>query len=234
MDTLEQRSISKSSVVVAALDAEIDPLRAVAPKNLTFLETGVGSENTKRSLQSFLSHNSPTVVWNIGFAGALSPSLQIGDLVVPRQVNGYPVDSEMLAHAERLHRNGLPFHFATAIQTPRILSKAEEKASLANFVFPDDLAFADLESAAVAEICAQNRISFFVVRCITDLFDENLPVDFNEFFDADGQLKFQKLLSVILLRPSSTFHLLEFRKRSRRCAKNLASFIQHFYFEETS
>jgi len=41
----------------------------------------------------------------------------------------------------------------------------------------------EMEGAAVAQVCAINRIPFLIIRCLSDLANENADVDFDAFAD---------------------------------------------------
>src|SRR3990172_8347745 len=74
--------------VVAALPQELAPLKRISHQNLSLIETGMGSENADRSLRAHLRKQEFAGVLGIGLAGALSPSLRIGDLVIGQEVHG--------------------------------------------------------------------------------------------------------------------------------------------------
>src|SRR5712692_5831178 len=88
-------------LVVAAMSRELAKLGQQSHSGLTLLETGEGIANAQRSLEARLDQESARAVLSIGFAGALSPALQIGDLVLANDVRdskGKP-DGTLLATA---------------------------------------------------------------------------------------------------------------------------------------
>src|SRR6185503_6107926 len=74
--------------IFAALRQEMAPLRRWACSRLALVTTGVGFENADRTVRSWLRRRNTKVVLGIGFAGGLSTSLHVGDLVVAREVRG--------------------------------------------------------------------------------------------------------------------------------------------------
>ena len=74
-------------------------------------------------------------------------------------------------------------------------------------------------------MCARRSVPFLIVRSITDLFDEDLPLDFNLCRDSDGRVKSTKVMKAALLNPGSFTGLLELRKRSELCADRMAEFV---------
>jgi hypothetical protein len=55
---------------------------------LVFLEAGVGTDNATERLTKFLEKQRTDFVLGAGMAGALSPHLRIGDLVIVERVVG--------------------------------------------------------------------------------------------------------------------------------------------------
>src|SRR5262249_26126619 len=115
-------SIEAPILVVAALSLELKELKRRLHPGLELLETGEGSANSERQLDAWLDRRTPRPVFNIGFAGALSPSLQAGDLVIAREVHDSEAtpDSELLTLAGRVQIDA-PVHFGTAVTSHEIL-----------------------------------------------------------------------------------------------------------------
>lgn len=213
----------RSDVVVAALGSELDALRKSGTEHRLYLETGIRGENSANVLRSFLKKHQVQMVWNIGFAGALSPLLNIGDLVIDPEINQ---SSEALLHrAEGLQKEGFSIYFGRSIASRQILLKGAEKTALARSVSCDSFAWVDMESSAVAAVCVEHKLPLFTVRCISDLIHEDLRLDLNKCFDSKGRLRLQKLLKEVPVHPAAVIDLLKLYKRSRLCSEKLASFI---------
>jgi len=213
-------------LVVAALGYELKQLRRGAHSGLALLETGEGVANAESQLNAWLERRSAHAVLSMGFAGALSSELQVGDLVVANSVHGAAAapDRELLAAASRIRLN-TPVRFGTALTSDVILWRATEKHTLAKSLGEDEIGFVDMESTAIAGVCARRDVPFLIVRSITDLFDEDLPLDFNLCRDRDGRVKSSKVMKAALLNPGSFTGLLELRKRSQLCADRMAEFV---------
>lgn len=222
MSSLERAPI----LVVAALSYELKKLNRAADSGLALLETGEGVANAERQLDAWLERRSALAVLSIGFAGALSPELQIGDLVVAKSVHDAAAepDPKLLASASQIRLN-TPVHLGTALTSDAILWRATEKHALAKSLGADEIGFVDMESTAIASVCARRHLPFLIVRSITDLFDEDLPLDFNLCRARDGRVKSTKVMKAALLKPGSFTGLLELRKRSELCAERMALFV---------
>jgi adenosylhomocysteine nucleosidase len=215
--------------VFAALRQEMTPLRRRACSRLALITTGLGFENADRGVRSWLRRRDTRVVLGIGFAGGLSASLQIGDLVIAREVLGMFKASptrELLQAAEKVFADGLVVRFGTVMTVKEVLCESRAKRSLAMSLDAEEIGCVDMESAAIAQTCSEYRIPFLIARCITDRLDENLPLDFNRCRDPHGNIKAAKVMRAALLRPGSFSGLWEVRRRSQRCGEKLALFVE--------
>lgn len=217
-------------LVVAALGRELAALRRAADPRLALLETGEGAENARRALRSWLEAETPRAVIGIGFAGALSDSLKLGDLLVARESRTFEGESvaapqTMLEAARRAHGDGAGVSFGVTVTVNEVVCQAEGKRRLAITLASDEIACVDMESSAVGRVCAERGIPFVIARCITDLFAEDLPLDFNRCRRTDGRISNRKVVGAMLRRPSSFKALWGLRQRSIVCSQKLATFV---------
>jgi adenosylhomocysteine nucleosidase len=213
-------------LVVAALGRELASLKREPHPELELLETGEGTANAERRLEARLAERIPRAVLSIGFAGALSADLQIGDLVIAQTIHssiGAP-DGKLLEAAARLQLESAA-RFGKGVTSERILWQASEKRAMATLLAPGEIGFVDMESTAIASACSRHGVPFLIARCISDLLDEDLPIDFNQCRDREGRVSATKVMRAALTKPSSINGLLELRKRSELCAERLAGFV---------
>lgn len=228
----EPRSAERARrlLVVAALGRELAPLRRQPLTDLALMETGEGMRNAGRAIRSWLNRRSARAVLCIGFGGALTGSLRPCDLVIAREVRGADGEREsfacsqaLLSAAGQVKIEGLSF--GTAITVDEIACEANAKRRLATFLARGEVGCVDTESSAVARACGERGLPFLIVRSITDLLDEDLPVDFNRCRSSDGRVSNQRVIRAALARPQSFRGLLELKRRSDRCAERLAAFV---------
>ena len=67
-----------------------------------------------------------------------------------------------------------------------------------------------------------------VVRSISDLAREDLPLDFGKVADSKGHLKFSELAKEIGRKPHRIPGLLSFGMNTKRAGKSLADFLDRF------
>src|SRR5258706_14923439 len=92
---------ASSWAVIAALRRELNDLRKLTLENLVFLETGFGTDNASQKLTQFLEKQSVDAVLGVGMAGALSPSLGVGDLFIVERAMG-PTSIAVSSHLSSL------------------------------------------------------------------------------------------------------------------------------------
>jgi adenosylhomocysteine nucleosidase len=196
------------------------------------METGEGCANAARAIRFRLDQVSTGAVILIGFAGALSPSLAAGDIVVAhsiRSANGtrsFTSDDRLMSAARKVRLEGASIHLGAAITVDEIFCEARAKRRLASALAENEIGCVDMESFAAAEVCAERGIPILVARAITDLFDEDLPVDFNRCRSADGRISDWKVLRAAMARPRALNALWRLRHKSQICAARLSLFVE--------
>ena len=230
ISTDEQGRRDLPVLIAAAMGRELAPLSRRGVPGLSFLETGVGVQNARRCLQSYLLRHRVRALIGIGFAGALSASLRVGDLIVAREVcrDGQRTESltELFSLAEAARGIGIEFRFGKVLTVDQIVDKAASKRLLAQRFGPEEIACVDMESAALTEVCREHRMPLLIVRCVTDLLEEDLPLDFNRCVRRDGAVSTIKVLKAALSKPGSISGLWDLRRRSEICARHLATLVQ--------
>jgi nucleoside phosphorylase len=163
----------------------------------------------------------------IGVAGALSPELATGELLVAHRVmrehgDAWQAPPPWLAGAARL-AGARP---AALISVPRLAATVADKQRLLALTVarePGLLAAVDLESAAFAAAATARSLPWLILRAISDGAGEALPPLLNSCLDEGGAIR-RRLLAVRLLgQPSALPQLLSLRQRVRTCAVALAT-----------
>jgi len=214
-------------LIVAALRRELAALARDAHKELILLDTGEGPRNAERALRTWLATNHPRAVIHIGFAGALTPSLRAGDIVVARAVRfaneSFDASQSSLFQIATQIQGA---HIGTAITLDEIIGEAAAKQKLAATLSGDEIGWVDMESAAVARVCREMNIPFLIVRAISDELTEDLPIDFNRCRAADGRVSTRRVMLAALRRPRAIKGLMRLQRHAVLCAEHLAAFVQ--------
>lgn len=188
---------------------------------IVVVESGTGFARARRATHALIDAHSPKWVLSCGFAGALVPGIQIGDIVV--------ADSIVDTHGQSLAIDaGFPANIDRGIHVGRLLTSdtivrlVEEKRQLAE----RHAAMAvDMESLAVAQVCRESGTRFLAVRVISDDLSSDLPAEILSLFGATGTTRFGAALGAIWKRPESLREMWKLRQSAHLAAGRLATFL---------
>ena len=209
-----------TTLVCFALKEEAAPFRKMAAGTVaaaqaaSILITGIGRRNAEKSVREFLATHSPELVLTCGFAGVLNPDLKLGDVVFELST----LDSQL---STRLSAAGAKP--AKIFCADRITTTVAEKKKLRVETGADAV---EMESGTIHAVCRERGILCATVRVISDMANEDLPLDFNQLFKPDKSLDFGKLAWAIARSPGKIGALLKLQKRSRFAAEQLASVLE--------
>lgn len=183
------------------------------------IANGAGPERARAAVQA---SPAPAAVCNIGFCGALDPSMSPGDIFVATEVR----------NGKRRYAAGVPSQAPAArsgvlASQPRIARTASEKRDLLN-----SGAFAvEMEAAGAARASEDLNVPFYCVRAVSDLADEDFANDFNVCLMPDGRFNVGRLLFNALKSPVRRFgELIRLSKRTALASRNLGEFLAHCDF----
>ncbi len=187
---------------------------------------GVGPERATAIAQRMLAAQHFSAMWSTGFACALGPA-GIGDVLIGTEAileNGAPARLPVPCApamvewvTQAVHAQGVPMRSGGFVTVPRVLCLAEEKRAIAGRAGSIGL---DMESAALGLVAAEHRIPFVIVRTVSDLEDESLPLDFNLFLRPSG---WAKGVVACLAHPSSLIGLNRLRVQSQVAGAQLTA-----------
>ncbi|MGC3973111.1 MAG: hypothetical protein QM771_01820 [Nitrospira sp.] len=187
---------------------------------------GVGPERATATAKRILAEQALSAVWSTGFACALGPA-GIGDVLIGTEVileNGgqagppvtcAPVLIDWVKQA--VDMKDLPMRSGGFVTVPRVLCLAEEKRAIAGRAGGIGL---DMESAALGMVASEHRIPFAIVRTVSDLEDETLPLDFNLFLRPSG---WARGVVACLSHPTSLIGLNRLRVQSQVAGAQLTA-----------
>ncbi|HEX4354412.1 MAG TPA: hypothetical protein VHZ95_15890 [Polyangiales bacterium] len=232
--------------VIAAMPEEIAPLRrslagsrrvhdrpeivtgSLAGVPIALCISGDGARQARDGALALLSTANVARLIVIGVAGALSPELQLFELVVATRVVSERGDSLQPSAAAVERALGLlGARAAVAISSEAIADSASTKvrlriASGAGAV----AAVVDLESASYARVAEDAGIPWLVVRAVSDTATEELPLLLNRSRDVGGAVRRGRVLREILTDPRTLPTLLRLRTRVSRCSIGLARAVR--------
>ena len=120
----------------------------------------------KERVTRFLDNHVPELMISCGLAGALSPKILVGDLIVQSQ------DATLSAHAgEALKQRSLSYHIGplVTVSQPVLTPEARRKVSLSSQAIG-----VDMESQTIAELCRQRGIRCMAIKGVSDGIEDDL------------------------------------------------------------
>lgn len=183
--------------------------------------TGVGISRARAGTSQVIRKHKPAMIIYAGLGGALSPDLQIGDIVLGSNIASLKKGQRRELFAEipgisHTHRR------ADLLTENRFIYEPGLKRRL----FADSGAFVvDMETWGVAEAAAQSRTPVIAVRSVSDKAGESLP-DLGKIYNAEGRLDFGKSVPYFSSNPHFIYPYLRFRFKSyTKAVRTLNAFL---------
>ena len=232
--------------IVAAMEEELHSLRqrltGVQPvalssgsavrgllgsREVVLVETGEGAAAAEKGLEALLARQDIEALLIVGVAGALSPDLAVGDLVVASSVRNEQgavesPDATLLERAlesDSVVRGGV-------LSVEKIVVEPAAKQDLWQSMGGGPFQVVDLESATYANLAAKRQIPYLALRAVSDTATETLPLDFNAFRTPDGRINRSKVARHLIFHPHLVGPLKGLRSRLRECAVSMADVVE--------
>lgn len=173
------------------------------------LITGMGRRNTSTRLKAAFEQWQPERVITCGFAGALDPTLKIGDLLFDADF-----DSGLGDLLIRQNARAATFYCST-----RVAVSVEEKRQLRQSTGCDAV---EMESAVIRTLCRDRGIPSATLRVVSDTAAEDLPLDFNALMTANQKISLARLTMALVRRPGAIPRLMDLQRNTRFAARKLA------------
>lgn len=196
-------------------------------RQIFLAESGMGSARAAVAAEKVISHTTPDIVINTGFCGALLPGLDRGDIVLAERVFAYA--ATLQTTAVPINKNILDlfgnssFHRGTFITTAAMVAKSHITPLLeerqANPVV-------EMESHAIACVCASRGIPFAAIRAVSDSADQDPQPDCSKIFAADMKISMMRILKAIIAEPALGRRLLQLRIDAGVAGESLAQAIE--------
>jgi adenosylhomocysteine nucleosidase len=215
--------------ILSALKTESAILQPMNLPGVLLAETGIGPQNALRAIRKLVDEKPIGGIIHIGFAGALTTKLHLGDIVLlssAESIDG--VQSVALGSEDKIAKAfsvESRWTSGVCITCDRIIAVANDKRALAELRPEGEITCVDMESAPVAEYCQKQNLPYIGIRAITDALDEDLPLDLNECRGRDGNIDTMRVMWAAVHHPSSIAGLMELRRRAHNCADTLAKCV---------
>ncbi|QWU13453.1 adenosylhomocysteine nucleosidase [Paenibacillus sophorae] len=190
---------------------------SIGRNSIVVCKSGVGKVNAAVTTQIMIDTFGAQKILFTGVAGALHPELEVGDIVISsecmqhdmdvtalgyargiipyQETSVFPADPELVQFAEKACRDlGVRYVTGRILSGDQFIASHESVAMLREQLGG---ACAEMEGAALAQVCQMNGIPFVVIRSMSDKADGSANVSYAEFTEIASRQSHQ-ILSVIL------------------------------------
>ncbi len=172
-------------------------------KDVVVVRSGIGKVNAGICAQVLVDHFQVDILINTGIAGSLDARIDIGDMVIstdavhhdmdatifgdpagqiPRMdVLAFPADSILIEKAKAANEKANPeirTFTGRVASGDQFISSAEDKERIINLFHP---LCTEMEGAGIAQAAYLNKVSYVIIRAISDKADNSAVMDYPEF-----------------------------------------------------
>lgn len=170
-------------------------------KDSLLVRSGVGKVNSARVAQIITDKFDLSFIINIGSAGGLNEGLNIGDIVlgqtlvqhdfdvtafgrekgfIPETGKFFESDKNLLQKCKNIKIDNQKIVVGTIASGDMFLTDSALKEKIKQDF---NATCVEMEGAAIAQVCALNKIPFIVIRSISDIPNGKNEIDFNEYLE---------------------------------------------------
>jgi adenosylhomocysteine nucleosidase len=198
-------------------------------KQILLAQTGIGQIKAEAATRFLLENYPVSAFISFGFAGALLPDLEVGDLIVCERLHcgyapagGEPLhsDPELLVRISRCRCAATPV-LGSSVTVRRLVAETEAKKAL-GIAFRAQVV--DMEGYWIARLAAAWQIPFLAVRAVSDTLTQSLP-RFDRYLSPDGELSRGRAMFYSLFHPYELAKLWRLYLNGRRASANLTDLL---------
>jgi nucleoside phosphorylase len=203
-------------------------------KEILLVQTGVGREKAEAAADFVLEQYPISTLISFGFAGALSPTLRIGDVVLCLKLHcksnpnagslDASVHSLLPLATQAAQETASCLHMGDNVTVDELVTQAEEKQILGQTFRALTV---DMESYWVARAVSARQIPFLAVRAISDTLTQSLP-NFDRFSNLSGIRLWKEASLHFLARPGELAKVSRVYRNALQARKSLTCFLDAF------
>ena len=207
-------------------------------RKILLAQTGMGKQRAQAATRHLVERYPITTLVSLGFAGALTDELRVGDVVLysavhcaddaASQQGAYCVSDDLLARATgALEGVAVNISCKTGVTVPHAVLSPEEKGELADSF---DASVVDMESYWIAEIASERRIPLVIIRSGSDTKREPL-LPFEQMMTEDGDVLWREAVGYFLRQPQHLAVVGRLYKHAKAASRNLATAMDRLIAE---
>jgi adenosylhomocysteine nucleosidase len=187
--------------------------------------TSVGGANALSALESIFMEFHPDAVLSTGYGGALYPGAEEGELVWAFDCLTFSEKGDMISISNQ-SEGEMYTKLAASVTMKKgtvftVGSLTEKKDIIRRLPAGAVNPVCDMETFPLAQYCQDNGIRFFSVRAISDLANQNIPLEVADIVDTAGHPNIGRAIKVVLLNPRLLPLLVRLARSSRKASENL-------------
>ena len=172
---------------------------------VVLVEAGVGKVNAARTTQILIDNFNVDAIINVGSAGSANDELNIGDIVVGKEIVQHDFDITAFGHPkgyisnvglcvesnkllvekmekirERIEEDEFKIKIGVIASGDIFCTELKMKEKIRNKFNADAI---EMEGAAIAQVCKLDNIPFLIIRSISDKPNGNNHITFDQFLE---------------------------------------------------
>ena len=202
-------------------------------RNIVLVRTGVGRKRAQNATQQVIDKFNPEVIISMGYAGALTEGLNVGDMFVASTIfspesdsNSFEMDDpKNLKWLELAKKTPPPenvkLKIGRLITVDMVVHTPKAKKELGSRFRAEAV---EMETLEIALLTRVNKIPFISIRGISDAVNHEL-INCSSFLDSDGELSKLRAGWYVLTHPKSLKNAFSLRSNTQIATQNLTDFI---------
>lgn len=170
-------------------------------QHVVLVQCGVGKVNAAMAAALLIDHFDCQFIINTGIAGGLT-NVHTEDVILGTKLAYSDVDVSDFGYKVG-QVPGMPFYYSPSfdviVQFKRILKHLKidfkeatiytadrfvsKKADLLTALDPNEIAVAEMEGAAIAQVCVRSGVDFMVLRYVSDIVEEPTQIENYQAFE---------------------------------------------------
>ncbi len=233
---------NRTIAIIGAMDCEVNKLKELleSPEALKYgnlnistgvinshrviiAKSGVGKVNAALNTQYIIDKFNPEMVINTGIAGGIATGLQVGDIVIGKELVQYDFDTSALGYAKGYMCTGVnPDKPTKFYSDEKLINEFENTASKIHpeikvhkgiiatgdtFVSSSEkkreikeifnASAVEMEGCAIAQTCYANSIPVLIIRAISDLADGSAAESLDVFEQKMAEVSSSTIVSLL-------------------------------------
>ena len=197
-------------------------------QNIVLVRSGVGRQRAEDATLQVIDHFKPGCLISIGYAGAVQPELNVGDLVIADTIieenekGEYAPDSTWLNRAKEIScSNGVKTIVGGLLTVDNVIHDCPSKQELGEKF---NVQAVEMETSAIAKVAEEKGVPLLSLRVISDRLDQEL-LDSSSFLGSDGEISTLKAGWYVLTHPGSIKSALSLRTQTQIATQSITRFV---------